>query len=149
MIHTLTFESRLRVSPETAWHWITSIDGILKEMAPYMKMTVPEGVKDISQVTVVPGTPLFRSWVKLFGMIPIDYSHLTLVQLDLGRGFVEESPMGSMKLWRHERTIVPEGDGCRLVDRLTFEPRFLDGLTLRFIRFIFKHRHARLQQFMG
>jgi hypothetical protein len=70
-----------------------------------------------------------------------------LLELERGRGFVEESPMGSMRLWRHERRIVdaPDPDAVVLSDRLTFEPRVARGLVRWFIRYAFTHRHAVLR----
>jgi len=137
----LTFTSDLSAPPETVWQWVTSASGILEEMAPIMKMTVPPGFTDLATTAVKPGERLFRSWVLLFGVLPIDRSDLTLLSLDPGKGFVEQSPMLSMKLWRHERSLEPLGQGTRLTDRLTFEPRFAAPLTRWLIRKIFEHRH--------
>ena len=121
---TLEFNTQLKASPPTVWAWITSFDGISKEMAPYMRMSRPEAVSNLASIQFEPGTRMFRSWIFLFGVIPFDYSDLTLLRLKEGAGFVEQSPMGSMRLWRHERLITPNEDGCILTDRLTFEPRF-------------------------
>jgi ligand-binding SRPBCC domain-containing protein len=142
----LTFSSDLSASPERAWEWMTSTAGILKEMAPIMRMTVPSSFEDLASSTVPLGQRLFRSWVLLFGVLPIDRSDLTLLSLDVGKGFVEESPMLTMKLWRHERTIQAVESRTRLTDRLTFEPRFASPLIAWFIRTIFEHRHRVLRK---
>ena len=147
----LFFESRLAAPAETVWQWITSLQGISAEMWPYFRMTVPPKVTNLADITVQPGERLFRSRVFLFGFLPIDYSDLTLVELTPGEGFVEQSPMGSMNLWRHERRVrpAPDGRGVILSDHLTFEPRWLRSVVTWFIRRVFQHRHEVLRQQLG
>ena len=142
----LTFRSDLRAPPERVWAWMTSVEGIARELWPVLKMTVPRSVRSLQDMPIEPGRPLFRSWILLFGVLPIDRSDLTLLQLEDGRGFVEQSPMLSMKLWRHERTLDATGDRTTLTDKLTFTPRFATALTRWFIRMVFTHRHAVLRK---
>ena len=71
-------------------------------MWPFFRMTVPKGVVSLNDVDIQLGVRMFRSYVFLFGVLLIDYSDMTLLELDIGEGFTEQSPMGSMKLWRHE-----------------------------------------------
>ena len=142
----LTFKSELAAPPDKVWRWMTSLKGISAEMWPIMKMTVPAGKTQIDDVNVVPGQRLFRSWVLLFGVLPIDRSDLTLLSIDPGRGFVEQSPMLSMSLWRHERWIAARDTGTVLTDKLTFEPRTLPSVTAWFIRKVFEHRHRVLRE---
>jgi len=146
---TLTFESRLSTTPARAWDWITSLRGISAELAPLLRMTAPKSLERLSDTTVVPGQRLFRSWVLLFGFLPVDRSDLTLVALDVGSGFVEVSPMLGMRYWRHERTLAPIAGGTVLTDRLTFEPRFVASFVAWFIATVFRHRHAVLRRAMG
>lgn len=146
---TLTFETQLTASPEAAWRWITSLAGISREMAPFLRMSAPRGVTDLSSVSFQPGVPMFTSWITLFGVLPVDYSRLTLMSLNPGTGFVEQSPMGSMKLWRHERQITPLPGGCQVTDTLTFEPRFAKGMTTRIVQAFFAHRHRMLKKHLG
>ncbi|GAA6145229.1 hypothetical protein NBRC116585_13470 [Thalassolituus maritimus] len=47
MIYHYTYESRVPVSPQVAWEWITSVEGISKEMSPLLRMTAPKGVKKL------------------------------------------------------------------------------------------------------
>jgi ligand-binding SRPBCC domain-containing protein len=147
----LVFESRLHASTEAVWQWITSVRGISAEMWPYLRMTVPPGVHSLGDVSTQPGQRLFRSRVFLFGFLPIDYSDLTLLELTPSEGFVEQSPMGSMDLWRHERRIRvdPDGRGVILSDHLTFEPRWARTIVAWFIHRVFKHRHAVLRRQLG
>jgi ligand-binding SRPBCC domain-containing protein len=144
-----TFSSRLSAPPAAVWDWITSFDGIGLEMAPYLSMSCPPGIDRIRPEDVVPGRRLFRSTIRLFALLPIDYSDLTLVGIEPGVGFVEQSPMGSMRRWRHARRIEPDGAGSVLVDELTFEPRFGGRAAARVIEFFFNHRHRNLRRHLG
>src|SRR5438067_106868 len=109
----LTFRSELSAPRDRVWAWVTSMEGISRELWPILRMTAPRGVKSIGDVPIEPGNPLFRSWILLFGIIPIDRSDLTLLSLDVGKRFVEQSPMLSMSLWRHVRTLssTPKAGG--------------------------------------
>jgi ligand-binding SRPBCC domain-containing protein len=144
---SLRFESRLHSSAERVWEWITSIDEISAEMWPYFRMSVPRGVRSITDLEIKLGDPMFRSYIFLFGFLPIDFSDMTLVELDSGRGFIEQSPMGSMKLWRHKRRIVPsDSEAVLLIDELTFQPRMAPRLVAWFIKHVFTHRHEVLRK---
>jgi ligand-binding SRPBCC domain-containing protein len=145
----LVFRSDLSAPVGEVWAWITSVEGISRELWPILKMTVPRHVRKLGDVPLTPGKPLFRSWVLLFGVVPIDRSDLTLLELTDLRGFVEESPLLSMSLWRHERSLEPQGARTILVDRLTFRPRFGTVLTRWFIRRVFTHRHDVLRRQFG
>jgi ligand-binding SRPBCC domain-containing protein len=142
----LTFCSEVAAPQDRVWHWITSIEGISQELAPLARMTVPRGIENLSQLNLEPGKPLFRSWVLLLGFLPIDRSDLTLVSLEPGEGFLERSPMLSMKTWQHERRLQSKDDGTLLTDRLTFEPRTATSLVRWFVRKLFEHRHAVLRR---
>jgi ligand-binding SRPBCC domain-containing protein len=149
---SLKFESKLSVPRERIWDWITSKQGIATELWPYLRMSVPKGLRSIVDVDVKPGTPLFRSRVWLFGIVPIDRMDLTLIELDRGHGFVEQSPTQSMSLWRHERRILQhpvEPSAVVLVDRLTFCPRRAGSLVGWFLKRVFEHRHAVLRARFG
>lgn len=145
----LEFRSCLTTPPAGVWQWITSFRGISTEMRPLIRMSVPRGVKCLTDIDIVPGEPMFFSWILLFGVLPVDWSKLTLLELEEGRGFVEQSPMASMKLWRHERRIEAAERGCILIDKLSFEPRFAAPLIVWFVRRFFMHRHAVLRKYLG
>jgi ligand-binding SRPBCC domain-containing protein len=142
----LTFRSELRAPRERVWAWITSVEGISRELWPILRMTAPRDVTNIQDVSTEPGKPLFRSWVFLFGILPIDRSDLTLIQFEDGRRFVEQSPMLSMALWRHERTLEADGERTTLTDEVTFKPRVATTMTRWFIGVVFAHRHAVLRR---
>ena len=151
-IVTLEFESSLKSSRAELWNWITDVRCLRKEMMPYLRMTVPAGLTKLTDVQVPLGKPLFRSRILYFGILPLDYSHVTLLSLAHEQGFVEHSPMGSMRSWQHTRDILPHPSDASLLilrDKLEFEPRFLRGLTTWFVRRFFVHRHAVLRRENG
>ena len=137
---------------ETVWARVSTFEGINDELGPLMRMTAPARVRALDPSEVVLGERIFRSWVLLFGVIPIDYDDLTLIALEPGRGFHERSRMLSMRVWEHERTLEPAGDSAtRVSDRLSFEPRLpgSGALLERIIRATFRHRHRRLGRRFG
>ena len=146
---SLSFETSVAATPAEAWAWIASFEGISKEMSPFLRMSAPKGVKNLSSIQFEPGVAMFRSWITPFGVLPIDYSNLTLVSLEPGVGFVEQSDMGSMKLWRHERRLTPIDSGCTITDRLTFEPRFAGRVVAAVVQRFFTHRHKMLAKHLG
>lgn len=148
MAEHLRFETVLESDVLTVWRWITSWECILAEMRPWLTMTVPEGMPEPGLEKVRPGMPLGRSTLKAFGLIPLDWSQLTLLEIEPERGFVEQSPMGSMAMWRHERYIEPADQGCTLVDELTFTPRFAARLSRRMVKAFFRHRHRQLARYL-
>jgi ligand-binding SRPBCC domain-containing protein len=81
--------------------------------------------------------------------VPFDYDHLMIAELEPGRRFHEESTMLSMSLWRHERTVTPDGDAHALVhDRVTFRLRVALRIAAPVVTFgiraLFGLRHRRL-----
>jgi hypothetical protein len=139
--------SRLAAEPSAVYERVMSAAGINFEMAPLLRMTVPRGLGDLDLAGVEPGR-LGRSWILLFGLVPVDYDDLGLERIDPGRGFLERSTMLSQRLWEHERTIEPlPSGGCILTDRIAWEPRLpLPGRLLRpLFGAFFRHRHRRLR----
>ena len=141
-------ETKLACTRERAWEWISSVAGIAAEMRPYFRMTVPPGVERLSDLKIELGKPFLRSRVFLFGFIPLGHWDFTLIALELGRGFIEQSPSSVMKSWRHERRLLDcpgEPAAVRLSDHLTFEPHLAPGLVGPFIERVFRHRHRVLR----
>ena len=144
-------ESVLSTTPDAVWAWVSTFDGINDELMPLMRMTAPAHIRALDPSEVVLGERIFRSWVLLFGVLPIDFDDLALLKLEPGRGFHERSRMLSMRVWEHERWLAPEGERCRVTDRLSFQPRLpgMGPLLERFIRMTFRHRHRRLRRHFG
>jgi ligand-binding SRPBCC domain-containing protein len=142
--------SVLDAAPSEVWARVTTPEGINHELMPLLRMTVPRYLRTIDADTIPIGQKAFRSWVFLFGVIPFDYDDLTIVRLDPGKGFLEQSTMLSQRSWEHERTLEPVAEGTRVTDRLRFEPRFPPGRLHRaFVVRIFRHRHRRLRRYFG
>jgi ligand-binding SRPBCC domain-containing protein len=142
----VTFESRVPATPKALWNWSTSVHGVDAEMGPILKLDFPKGMTEIPQDGNSLGKPLGNCKFLLFGLLPVDLSRLTFVEIEPGRRFVEQSPLLSMKSWRHERVIAPGLDGTHVVDKLEFTPRFATGIVKWFIAQFFKHRHAVLRR---
>jgi ligand-binding SRPBCC domain-containing protein len=129
------------------WTRATSAEGIRDEMRPWFRMTVPKDLEELDIDRLETG-PLGRSWLLLFGVLPVDYDDLGLERIEPGRSFLERSTMLSQRLWEHERTVEPEADGCVISDRIAWEPRPpIPGAALRpLFGAFFRHRHSRLRR---
>lgn len=145
----LTFQSDLSAPRADVWAWMTSVEGITRETRPYFRMTTPRGVRNLTDLAFQPGRRLFRSFILLGGVLPVDFSDLTLHELTPEIGFREASPMGSMKVWRHARTLSASATnpaGVVLTDHLVFEPRFATPVLRWFVARLFRHRHQVLRK---
>jgi ligand-binding SRPBCC domain-containing protein len=136
---------------EQVWARVITPEGINDEVRPWMTMSMPRGAESLSVDNVPVGTPIGRAWLRLFGIVPFDYDRLTIAELVPGRSFDEQSTMMSMRSWRHQRSVEPDGDAKTVVrDRLTFELRAplrpLTPIVARGIGALFGHRHRRLQR---
>jgi ligand-binding SRPBCC domain-containing protein len=143
-----TFTSRVTASPEEVWAHVITMAGVNAELWPLLQMTAPREASDLDISAMPLGRTAFRSWVLLFGMLPIDRSDLTILSVAPGH-FLERSPMWSQELWQHERTIEAAEGGCTITDRLTFSPRFAGPVIDRFVGVLFRHRHAVLRRTFG
>jgi hypothetical protein len=136
-------------SPATlVWGHARTIEGVNDELFPLCRMTNP-GISSIDEVA--PGECLGRSWILLFGILPIDFDDITIVSIGNEGGFVEVSEMFTQHEWRHERWILPAADGCVVTDRIAFRPRVhaLGWLHLAAFRLAFWNRHRRLRKRFG
>lgn len=140
-------------TPAEVWERVATIEGVNHELLPLARMTVPPEFagRRLDAAGGALGQRLFRSWILLFGVLPVDWDDLTLVRVEPGRGFLESSTMLSQRRWIHERTLEPVPGGCRVTDRIEFEPRLglPGGLFLGVFRFFFRHRHRRLGAWFG
>jgi hypothetical protein len=135
-------------APDEVWARVGTMEGVNHELLPLVRMTCPRAFAGmrLDAATDRLGTRLFRSWILLLGVLPVDYDDLTLVRIEPGRGFLESSTMLSQRRWVHERILEAVPGGCRVTDRVRFEPRLPvpAGLFLPVFRFVFRHRHRRL-----
>ena len=151
MLHRFEVSSVVPASPAAVWARVSTIEGINHELMPLAAMTCPARFAGLDPATVPLGERLFRSWILLFGVLPVDFDDLTLARVEAGRGFLETSTMLSQRQWVHERILEPVDGGCRVTDRIGFEPRIPGGARafLALFRFFFRHRHRRLAQFFA
>ncbi len=135
------------------WERVVHPDGFNDEMRPWITMRLPRGAAGLTVETVPRGRPIGRAWLRLFGLVPFDFDHMTVVEVEPGVRFLERSTMGSMRRWEHERTLTPIADGTRVHDRLTLEPRLpvpgLGALLTTIVSAFFRHRHRRLQKYFS
>ena len=130
---------------------VVTPEGINDEVRPWMTMSMPRGATSLT-VDIVPiGETIGRAWLRLFGVVPFDYDRLTIAELVPGRSFDEQSTMMSMRRWRHQRSVSPDGNGKAVVhDRITFQLRAplrpLTPIVAAGLRALFAHRHRRLQR---
>jgi hypothetical protein len=129
----------------------SSFDGVNRELRPLARMTFPPEFACLTPAMVLKDRPAFRSWILLFGFIPVDFDDIMLVELEPGRAFDERSRLLTMRQWHHRRTLVPTPTGCIVRDEVKCVPRlFVTGPVLfRLYRFAFKLRHRALRRRFG
>jgi ligand-binding SRPBCC domain-containing protein len=147
-LFSFTVASTLRAPADRVWDHASSFAGINRELWPLVRMTHPHGRERLTPETVPLGRRAFRSWLLLFGLVPVDYDDLTLIALDPGRGFHEVSRLFSASEWRHRRTLTPVNEGCVVEDEVTFVPRWRwAGPLLAWVyRQTFELRHRNLRR---
>ena len=146
--HEIRVTSHLDAPAETVWGYVTTFEGVNSELRPLLRMTTPRDWTRLAPERIRLGERLFRSWLLLFGVLPIDYDDLTIVAMGPGYRFLERSRMMSASVWEHERSVEAMGsDSCRVTDRVSYTPRWRPfGLVLRwFVPALFAHRHRRLR----
>ena len=148
-MRTFTAESRVAASRETVWRHATRPSDLDREFRPFLRMTFPPEIEDLTTVTL--GERICRSWILLFGLIPVEYDDLVFVELEPGRRFLERSTMLTQKRWEHERTFEDDGGGTRVVDRIEFESKvpILEPIQALVFRAVFAWRHHRLRRLFG
>jgi hypothetical protein len=137
-------------------------------------MTFPQGISDLTAAWK-PSERLFRSWLLLAGIFPIDYDDVVFEEVEPGRRFLERSSLLTQRVWEHfeevepgrrflersslltqrvwehERTIESTPEGCLVTDRVRFVPRlpWLAGLYRPVLRAVFRWRHRNLRSLFG
>ena len=148
MRSSFSISSILPADVDSVWAHCSSMKGVSRELWPLIRMTYPEHAESLIPEVLVPGRPLFRSTLLLAGLVPIDWSDLTLVELDPGRRFLERSTMATQRIWEHERLLEPMTQGTRITDRLRWQGRFpaATGMFGLAVPILFRWRHRRLRQ---
>jgi hypothetical protein len=112
-------------------------------------MTFPPEIEDL-ETSFRPGERICRSWILLFGLIPVEYDDLVFVEVEPGRRFLERSTMLTQRRWEHERTLEDAEGGTRVVDRVEFESRLplVEPIQALVFRAVFAWRHYRLRRLL-
>ena len=150
MMGEFVVSSRLSVAPEILWNHAVSPAGVNREIRPLLRMTFPRNVTDVT-FSWRPKKRLYRSWLLLGGILPLDYDDVSFSEVEPGHRFLESSRSFSQRLWEHERIIEPSDHGSRLTDRVRYEPRLkpLTPLYTVVLRTLFKLRHRNLRRLFG
>lgn len=104
-------------------------------------------MSELSAESVPIGSRLCRSWILLFGVLPVDYDDLTFEAFDAERRcFLERSSMFSLREWTHERLVDEHSEGSTVTDRLSWVARVPvpDRAVAAVVGAVFRHRHRRL-----
>jgi ligand-binding SRPBCC domain-containing protein len=143
-----TVASVVAAPPDVVWARVASMAGVNDELWPLLRMTHPAGMDRLDAQPIAMGERLFRSWLLLFGLLPVDYDDLAFEAVEPGRGFRERSVLASQRVWRHERTLEPVAGGTRVTDRLAFVARLpgTGALYGAILAAVFRHRHRRLRR---
>lgn len=126
------------------WASASTLPGVNRQLWPLARMTGGDRAIEVGR--------LGRSWVLLFGVLPIDYDDLCIESLTEGGGFRERSVLGSASVWHHDRALTRlDGGGCAVVDNVEFEPRVaaLGGVQAFVFEAAVRWRHRRLRKLFG
>jgi ligand-binding SRPBCC domain-containing protein len=144
--------SDLAAPPDVVWRHATTFEGVNRELFPLVRMTAPESVRSLDADSIRLGERIARCWILLFGLLPIDYDDLVIVELEPGRRFLERSTMLTQRAWIHERTVEPgPNGGTTITDSIEFEPRlsWLGRLQRPAFAMAFALRHRNLLRLFG
>ena len=139
----------LRANRSEVWAAVSTVGGINRELAPFVRMTDPTDGAPFDAEPWRVGAPV--SWQLLFGVIPVDRHRIELVALPDGRGFRESSSSWLHRVWWHERTLLDDSGGCVVRDSVEIEPRLgvLDPIIEFAVSQMFRRRHRYLRRRFG
>lgn len=132
---------------EEVWARIATPAGIDDELRPWLSMTMPRELEAAVITADLVGRPLGRAWLRLRGVLPVEYDDLFLVEVDAPRRFHEYSSMRLARSWEHRRDLEAVApDRTRVTDTLALEPRLpLPRPVLQVVvGALFSHRQRRL-----
>lgn len=149
--HSFEISTHLSAPAELVWQHATDMGGVNGELQPLLRMTVPAGLAGATIADLPLGRRVGRSWLLLFGMLPVDFDDLTIAERGPGYRFLEKSAMLTQSCWEHERLVRPLDGGCTVTDRLRWRGRIapLGALYRLAVPILFRHRHRRLRRRFG
>ena len=148
--HSFVCSSKLNCSIQTILATLT-MKGVNQELGPLVRMSAPSDWRDRPITDWPPKTPLFRSWILLFGFLPIDRHSFYFESIDPGSGFEEASSSWMNRIWCHSRTVEGNERYVTVTDSVEYEFRLpLVGLLfLPIYKMIFSIRHRYLRRTFG
>jgi ligand-binding SRPBCC domain-containing protein len=149
--YSFTIRTSLRASAEQVWAHASTFAGVNRELWPLLRMTFPPALARLTPELFPVGRTAFRSWLLLFGFVPVEFDDIQLVELEPGRGFYEVSRLFMVREWRHRRTVTPAGEGCVVQDEIGMLPRWrwTGWLLAPVFRWVFAWRHRSLRRLFG
>lgn len=138
--------SRLSVQPDKFWGE-QSIATVNVELSPWIYMSAPAAWQSLRLKEWDGSGQLFRSWVLLFGLIPVDCHTFGTIDLSQHMKFVERSSSLFNNIWQHERIAKTVPGGGEVIDKVSFTPRvrWLSPVLRTIYVLVFQHRHAKLR----
>jgi hypothetical protein len=145
----LTAELRLRANRSEVWAAMSTVGGINRELAPFVRLTDSTGGAPFDAAPWRTGAPVH--WQLLFGVIPIDRHRVEMVALPDEGGYRESSTSWWYRVWWHERTLADDPGGCVVRDSVEIEARvgMFDPFVAWSVRWTFQRRHRSLQRRFG
>jgi ligand-binding SRPBCC domain-containing protein len=146
--YSFSISTPLQASAQQVWAHASTFAGVNRELWPIAQMTFPPAMRRLTPEAIPLGRTAFRSWILLFGLVPVEFDDFMLVDLEPGRGFSEVSRMLGMREWRHRRNVESAGGGCVLRDEVTMLPRWpwIGWLQAQVYQQIFQWRHRTLRR---
>ena len=145
----LSVELPLRADRSEVWAATSSVEGINREVAPYLRNSDPTHGAPFDAEPWRTGTPAL--WQLGFGFIPVDRHRVEMVAFPDAGGFRESSSSWWHRVWWHERTLRDGPDGCILRDDVEIQPRIrlADPVMGWSVRWMFRRRHRYLRRRFG
>jgi hypothetical protein len=121
---------------------VTTREGVNEELMPFVRVTVPLRARGLTLAALPLGVHELPACLR---RQPVRRPFLNID--DVGERHSSSARRPCSRLWQHERTARPEGDGCRVIDTVAFEPRLAVAAPLvrRIAAPLFRHRARRLQ----
>ena len=143
-------ESHLGADARSLAVELFSMDGVNRELAPWIRMSAPADWRARPIAGWPCGAFLFRSVIALFGLVPVDLHYFRLATID-AHGFEERSTSILNREWRHRRGLSPCPSGTRVTDVVEYRSRLgpLGWLLWPVYRGVFAWRHRRLRSRYG
>jgi hypothetical protein len=142
--------SVLRAPADEVWAGAVTLDGVNRELGPWVRMAAPRPLRRVSIDLVPRGRVAIRCWLLALGVLPFDRHALRLD--DVGeRWFRERSTSWLQAAWDHDRRIEDHPEGCLVEDVVGCAPRLsiVAPLVGAIVTFLFRHRHRRLRARYG